>query len=173
MVSFRSVVGPAFANAAMLFLGEDDDTEAGFIRNILLRSNCPDGTSDISRHSPEAMLRCLLHDLSFWEASSSTFNGLHNEKLLNGKRRLHSMTNTPPTTSTDVSSKGSRNSTGHREQLQQQSSRDNVTSEYDTGAIWKTAIDPLSGRTYYYDAITRRTQWHKVRLFPCKKWIGM
>eukprot|EP00549_Striatella_unipunctata_P007798 CAMPEP_0118679236 /NCGR_PEP_ID=MMETSP0800-20121206/3679_1 /TAXON_ID=210618 ORGANISM="Striatella unipunctata, Strain CCMP2910" /NCGR_SAMPLE_ID=MMETSP0800 /ASSEMBLY_ACC=CAM_ASM_000638 /LENGTH=471 /DNA_ID=CAMNT_0006575215 /DNA_START=121 /DNA_END=1536 /DNA_ORIENTATION=+ len=26
---------------------------------------------------------------------------------------------------------------------------------------WKSAVDPKSGRTYYYDAITRETQWRK------------
>jgi hypothetical protein len=29
--------------------------------------------------------------------------------------------------------------------------------------IWRTAVDANSGKTYYYDAITRRTQWEKVR----------
>ena len=29
---------------------------------------------------------------------------------------------------------------------------------------WKAAVDPNSGRTYYYDSITRKTQWEKVRL---------
>lgn len=27
---------------------------------------------------------------------------------------------------------------------------------------WKSAVDPSSGRTYYYDTITRKTQWEKV-----------
>lgn len=27
--------------------------------------------------------------------------------------------------------------------------------------VWKSAVDPKSGRTYYYDAITRETQWRK------------
>jgi WW domain len=31
-----------------------------------------------------------------------------------------------------------------------------------TGPVWKTAVDPHSGRTYYYDAISRQTQWDKV-----------
>jgi hypothetical protein len=29
--------------------------------------------------------------------------------------------------------------------------------------VWRTAVDPTSGRTYYYDAISRKTQWEKVR----------
>ena len=29
-------------------------------------------------------------------------------------------------------------------------------------AVWKTAIDPVSGRAYYYDSLTRQTQWEKV-----------
>ena len=29
---------------------------------------------------------------------------------------------------------------------------------------WKTAMDPNSGRTYYYHSVTRQTQWEKVRL---------
>mmetsp|Transcript_2242 Transcript_2242/g.3145 ORF Transcript_2242/g.3145 Transcript_2242/m.3145 type:complete len:787 (+) Transcript_2242:88-2448(+) len=28
-------------------------------------------------------------------------------------------------------------------------------------STWKTAIDPASGRTYYYDSVSRRTQWEK------------
>jgi len=34
-------------------------------------------------------------------------------------------------------------------------------------AVWKSAIDPSSGKIYYYDKITRKTQWNKVR---CEKY---
>lgn len=27
---------------------------------------------------------------------------------------------------------------------------------------WKTAVDPVSGRSYFYDTVTRKTQWEKV-----------
>jgi len=27
--------------------------------------------------------------------------------------------------------------------------------------LWKAAVDPHSGRTYYYHSVTRQTQWHK------------
>ena len=31
------------------------------------------------------------------------------------------------------------------------------------GRVWKTAVDPSTGQTYYYDPVSRQTQWEKVR----------
>jgi len=36
-----------------------------------------------------------------------------------------------------------------------------MSSSTTTTRIWKSAVDPKSGKTYYYDAITRQTQWAK------------
>ena len=152
----------------MLFLGGDHHSEAEFIRNIGLVSNrslshhAEGCASNSSRDVPKRILSCLLHDLSFWDASSSQFD-LHDSKLPRGRTRQQCPSSTASTTSTSISSVGSRNTARHHERMQRQSSGNCSTSDSHTGAIWKTAIDPLSGRTYYYDAITRRTQWHKVR----------
>lgn len=39
--------------------------------------------------------------------------------------------------------------------------------------VWKSAVDPNTGRTYYYDLITRRTQWEKVSLTGCTVSYGI
>ena len=33
--------------------------------------------------------------------------------------------------------------------------------------VWKTAVDPSTGQTYYYDPVSRQTQWEKVRFACC------
>jgi WW domain len=30
---------------------------------------------------------------------------------------------------------------------------------------WKSTVDPVTGRTYYYHLVTRQTQWEKVSVF--------
>ena len=141
----------------MLFVGGDHDSEAEFNRSLSLHAE-----------GYASNLSCLIHDLAFWNASSSQFDS-HDSKLPRGRTRQQCLSSTASTTSTSISSLGSRNSTRHHERTQRRSSDNCSTSDSHTGVIWKTAIDPLSGRTYYYDAITRRTQWHKVRRFFCKE----
>mmetsp|Transcript_7616 Transcript_7616/g.18661 ORF Transcript_7616/g.18661 Transcript_7616/m.18661 type:complete len:260 (-) Transcript_7616:392-1171(-) len=51
-----------------------------------------------------------------------------------------------------------------------------ATDDMEPTEIWKTAIDPKSGRTYYYHTATRETTWNKPsarRLYEAehKKWV--
>lgn len=40
-----------------------------------------------------------------------------------------------------------------------------TSSASTTRPVWRTAVDPVTGRTYYYDSVTRQTQWEKVRQY--------
>ena len=65
--------------------------------------------------------------------------------------------------STAGSSGGENNKSMKRgDSIRSRSSRDSSQASA-SKTIWKTAIDPVTGRTYYYDAILRKTQWNKVR----------
>ena len=55
-------------------------------------------------------------------------------------------------------------SSDNSEARRAQSLKEVSKSPISTGIVWRTAVDPHSGRTYYYDAISRRTQWDKVRI---------
>jgi WW domain len=46
-------------------------------------------------------------------------------------------------------------------------------AELQARCYWNKAIDPATGRTYYYDIRTRATQWEKVSIFTVKKVIGI
>ena len=62
-----------------------------------------------------------------------------------------------------------QNSSGSRERTTR--SRGSITYDNRNEQIWqplpspqwKSTVDPTTGRTYWYDSVTRRTQWEKVR----------
>ena len=135
--------------------GGEDDLE--FIRNInkvCSRGDLKKGsTSSSSSRSPtKALLKSFLHDLSFWEAQASTAAGgsshSSHDKKQRGKRRLYTKT------SSSLSGRSKRSS---------HSSSRHDGSDSSSKPVWKSAVDPATGRVYYYDAITRITQWNKVR----------
>ena len=53
--------------------------------------------------------------------------------------------------------------TSGTQQQQEQSPGSPTLTELQERCFWNKAIDPTSGRTYYYDVRTRHTQWEKVR----------
>lgn len=49
-------------------------------------------------------------------------------------------------------------------QQQQQQPRSPTLQDLQAACHWQKAVDPATGRTYYYDVLTRQTQWEKVSL---------
>jgi hypothetical protein len=61
--------------------------------------------------------------------------------------------------SSSATNTSSTTSTSTRRVSQQQQ-----TIQTDKSRIWRSAIDAKTGRTYYYDVLTRETQWRKVSI---------
>jgi hypothetical protein len=136
----------------MMWLMDTDgeDSDAQFIRNIRIASTRLLKSSP--RNSPKTIFKSFVRDLSFWEVSEST----HYEKSTL-KRRQSSGT-------ASVSTKGS----SHDKRMKNRDkslnrSNSSLSTESLSKPVWKTAVDLATGRTYYYDALTRKTQWNKVR----------
>jgi hypothetical protein len=43
-------------------------------------------------------------------------------------------------------------------------SQQHQEGQNDKSRIWRSAVDAKTGRTYYYDVLTRETQWRKVSI---------
>lgn len=115
--------------------------ESRFLRNVKLaaanRKKGKRGSGDI--------LSNLVGELSFWNAVSS------DEKSGQKQRRSRSST-------------GWKSLAGSLSFASRAGVTDGTKSRKDTlcpGAKWKTAIDPSTGKTYYYDSLSRKTQWDK------------
>jgi hypothetical protein len=121
--------------------GDEDDLQ--FIRSI--RKACPRDVKNSSRGATKALLKSFLHELSFWEAPSPS--GSAGNPRQRGRRRL-----------------SPKNSLEAADTMSTSSKVANDVAETLSKPIWKTAVDPATGRTYYYDTITRTTQWNKVRV---------
>lgn len=164
------------------------NAETEFIRNIhLVSTSAGDGSSGSAKRTPKSMLESFLHDLSFWDApelvqTSSSSTDANLKQTPPAKRRTDHINTISDTTSvTSGNSNGSsKGSAYNKMRLQDRSYRRRSSSGSPADAtaastatntvvepiVWKTAVDPTSGRTYYYDSATRKTQWHKVRIFP-------
>ena len=137
----------------MWFFESGDCGEAQIIQRI-------NGVSSPSQTktslSGDALLNSFLHDLSFWDFPKGKAN--------NSKRGFQALRRQ---SSCSYSSSSGSSCDNKAMQAKERSGRHSNSGESNASVpkppIWKTAIDPVTGRTYYYDAITRKTQWNKVR----------
>ena len=136
-----------------------DPGENERLRNMLLSSSGAAGEgSSFSRTSSQIsnmkVFQSLLRELSFWEVSTQ-----HMEKELPALDES--------SFSYSVSSSSEASSSYERRRRRRRSSPKNPSPQ------WKTATDPRTGKTYYYDSVTRRTQWNKVRLLEALRDAGI
>lgn len=96
----------------------------------------------------QEILTALLEDLAFWEPGSRSDNVIENNT------QIHDIKTQKQGTSNNVSLQ--------RRPSRQESIETNADSSPPPQNNWKTAVDPVSGKTYYYDVVTRSTQWEKV-----------
>lgn len=94
------------------------------------------------------LLSSLVSDLSFWEL----------QPIQEEPHKLK--TEVSYLSSSSEGSESDRNTT-------KTSSEETELPAPPPETVWKAAVDPVSGRTYYYDAITRKSQWEKVRTQSC------
>ena len=87
------------------------------------------------------VLKALVDDLSFWGDLTTV--------------AAETSTPTSKSTGTAVSAASTQLSAT---QVQTAKETRSTTSQ----SSWKIAVDATSGKTYYYDVVTRRTQWEKV-----------
>ena len=96
----------------------------------------------MSSSSKDEVLNAFLHDLCFWGELS------------------------PPNRPTDDDNNNNTSNIREPRQLEGASgsycTEDSSLETRTPQTLWKTAVDPVTGRTYYYDNISRITQWEKV-----------
>jgi hypothetical protein len=101
----------------------------------------------------------LLRELSFWDVGGATTTTQPQQQSppMDGntvqQKESILLTSTNPTTSTTSSATTTPVDVGEEEER--------------AAAKWKTATDPATGKIYYYDVVTRKTQWEKV----CMEWF--
>jgi hypothetical protein len=132
--------------------GEDDDAQ--LIRNIRIASTT---SLNSPRNTQKEILKSFVLDLSFWEASACN----HSTKS-SKKRRKSSRIASANTSNSSVSSRSSKSMKNRDRPFARSNSQDDSTDSL-SKPVWKSTVDQSTGRTYYYDALTRKTQWNKVR----------
>lgn len=100
----------------------------------------------------QSIFNSFVSDLSFWEgdgsgSGSSGFQSRDSERTSRGSKRSR---NKIPSLSEAMAMD------------EEEEKKDaELVSSTSSKIVWKSAVDPSTGKTYYYDAVTRKTQWHK------------
>lgn len=118
-------------------------------------------TSPLQRAEPKKLLQSLLSELSF-ETSEEDMTAATAVLLGRSKTGLRSS----PSDEADEDRSYERRNSGESDD----SSEGSLSM---TETVWRAAIDPVSGRTYYYDSISRITQWEKVSLLGRREQIRL
>lgn len=132
-------------------------------------------SSSVEGGSPKAMMQALIRDLSFWDAIPpiQVVPQPLPQTNQSSKRRSSSIQPERTSSSSSRQRKDYYRSVSREERNSTRSSSDaTIENHYANNGsagwgrsqpAWKSAVDPMTGRTYWYDAVTRRTQWDKVR----------
>jgi hypothetical protein len=137
-------------------------------------TNTSDGevSSDVVSPSSKAFVDSFVNELSFCGPLMSEVELQRDSKKQSETiRRRFSASTSSDTVQSSPGSKGRRSSRRIRSSPNISSSSPSKSSPgaANEDAVphepvnWKTAVDPVSGRTYFYDTVTRKTQWEKVR----------
>jgi hypothetical protein len=109
-------------------------------------------TSVNSPSGNNSVFESFLEDLCFWEGNEleNLQDGIGERRIFrSGRSRIPTM-------------KEAIDMDNEYRDLTRTGSDDSEEKSPFLSATWKTAIDAVSGKIYYYDAISRKTQWKKV-----------
>ena len=113
-------------------------------------------TDKYSREEVGLLVEAFIDDLSFWDVSPS--------KSKEKKKIIERITSDETTYRAD-DCRGERFARRGGKDQEADHSQTRSPEPKQEPSNWRTAVDPMSGKMYYYDTITRRTQWEKVRGF--------
>ena len=125
----------------------------------------------ISQHQPQQTqgkddadqdrLKALIDEMSFWSATSTGETKQVPESGQNQRRRPRIGSATTGAVGSSSATKGLRSADRAEHRGDAQCKQKNPEETSSKGSFWKTAVDPATGNRYYYDSVTRVTQWEK------------